>query len=268
LLPFLLTVQLSRFFDLDLHIKALDRPPTSILKEPKPVASFKSQSEGYGLAWSPVLPGRLISSDCSKNIFLWDYTEGKWIINENPFTDHQASVEDLQWSPSEQDVFASCSCDRTIKLWDARKGKSAVATIEVHSSDVNVISWNTKRAFLLASGGDDGKLNILDLRKLRDQNFKPMFSFDFHKKPITSLEWNPNDDSGLAVTSEDDSASMWDLSLSPEKTNLKGVDIPSQLMFVHQGQNEIKDIHWHKQIPGCLVTTAAEGLNIFKPFNL
>jgi WD40 repeat protein len=57
--------------------------------------------------------------------------------------------------------------DRTIKLWDARRGKEAVATVQIHNADVNVLAWNQKRAFFLASGSDDGTLNVLDLRTLR-----------------------------------------------------------------------------------------------------
>ena len=32
-------------------------------------------------------------------------------------------------------------------------------------------------------------------------------------------------------------------------------DIPAQLMFVHQGQNDVKEIRWHPQAPGVLMST-------------
>jgi ribosome assembly protein RRB1 len=77
----------------------------------------------------------------------------------------------------------------------------------------------------------------------------------------------------LAAASADDSVSLWDLSVEADEEEAAtkklnesngGIVVPPQLLFVHQGQKHIKEVHWHAQIPGMVSTTAADGFNIFK----
>ncbi|XP_065117308.1 glutamate-rich WD repeat-containing protein 1 [Paramisgurnus dabryanus] len=241
-------------------------------KEATPLFSFSGHmTEGFAVDWSPKVPGRLVSGDCKKNIHVWEPQEGgtSWKIDQRPFSSHTKSVEDLQWSPTEATVFASCSVDQSIRIWDIRAPpNSMLSADEAHSSDINVISWNRTEPFIL-SGGDDGVLKVWDLRQF--QSGRPVASFKQHSAPVTSVEWSPIDSSVFAASAADDVVSQWDLSVEScdvgeQAEGLK--QLPPQLLFLHQGQKEVKELHWHPQIPGVLISTALSGFNVFRTISV
>ena len=88
-------------------------------------------------------------------------------------------------------------------------------------------------------------------------------SFKLHTKPITSLEWNPQDSSVLAVSGEDDQITIWDFSVEGEEGE-EDLGVPTQLLFQHCGQTDVKELHWHPQLPGVLISTAKSDFNIFR----
>ena len=260
----------------------------------KPLFSVDGhREEGYAMDWSRREWGNLLSGDCAGGIY-WTQLNGldgsATGINGQAFTGHAGSVEDLQWSPSESTVFASCSIDQTVRIWDVRcDPRRPVLSAHCHESDVNVISWNKNVSYLLASGADDGSFKTWDLRNFSDikvnNGFEstlstPVATFKWHIAPVTSIEWHPSESSVLAVSGADDQISLWDFAVErdQEQGNEGGVDtpilapngmpIPPHLLFVHQGQKEVKEIHWHPQSPGVIMSTAASGFNIFKTISI
>lgn len=212
--------------------------------------SFTFPQEGFGLEWSPHTLGRLQAGSCDGNINViqtGDEYCAAFQKEDVPYTYHDESVEDLQFSPTEAEVFASCSVDGTVQIVDMRVGdkKNSQLKIMAHECDVNVISWNGKSANLLASGGDEGAFKVWDLRFVKEP---PITNVQWHTQPITSIQWNVADEWSLAVASADHRISFWDLSVEPDDDmKEENADIPDQLMFQHQGQEDIKEIRYFIQ---------------------
>lgn len=231
--------------------------------------------------WSPLHPaGKLLTGDNDGLIYVTTRTDsGGWVTDTRPFTGHKGSIEELQWSPNERNVFASASSDGTVKVWDVRsKSRKPAVDVKISNTDINVMSWSKQTSHLLATGADDGTWAVWDLRHWKPAagnasaqiRPKPVASFNFHKEPITSIEWHPTDDSVIAVASADNTLTLWDLAveIDDEESREAGLgDIPPQLLFVHY-MEDVKELHWQEQMPGTVVATGAGGFNVFKTISV
>jgi ribosome assembly protein RRB1 len=195
------------------------------------------------------------------------------MVDQRPLVGHTASVEDVVWSPNESNVLASCSVDKSIRIWDCRAKPDQACMLKVdnsHESDVNVIDWNANEPFI-ASGGDDGFLKVWDLRQL--DKGQPVATFKHHTGPVTSVEWHHTDATVLATSGADDQIALWDLAIEKDEegsdvANPELNNLPPQLLFIHQGLQDVKEIHWHKKIPGMVVSTSHSGFDVFRTISV
>jgi len=246
-------------------------------------------TEGYALDWGPSSHhplGRLLTGDNDGLIFSTQRTEGGgWVTDNRHFVGHTGSIEEIQWSPNEKNVFASASGDGSVKVWDVRsKSRKPAVDVQVSSTDVNVMSWSRQTFHLLATGADDGEWAVWDLRQWKPQQGSPsqtrpfpVANFKFHKKPITSIEWHPTDDSVVALGCADNTVTLWDLAVELDDEEYgkeaglglgEGQEkVPPQLLFIHH-QEDTKEVHWHPQMPGTLMMTGSSGFSVCKTISI
>ena len=141
-----------------------------------------------------------------------------------------------------------------------------------HMADINVISWNPKESQFMVSGGDDGMLCVWDLRQFGPNGASPVATFKQHTAPVTTVEWHPTEATVFASGGADDQIAQWDLSVEADHTEESQdsvlAKLPPQLLFIHQGQSDIKELHWHPQCPGIIISTAHSGFNIFRTISV
>lgn len=147
-----------------------------------------------------------------------------------------------------------------------------LTAIDAHSSDVNVISWNKKETQFIVSGGDDGVVSVWDLRNFGTNKTTPVATFKQHTAPVTTVEWHPQEATVFASGGADDVIAQWDLSVesdeSGEKIDEDVSKLPPQLLFIHQGQSDVKELHWHPQCTGVVISTAHSGFNVFRTISV
>ncbi|KAF2762833.1 glutamate-rich WD repeat-containing protein-like protein 1 [Pseudovirgaria hyperparasitica] len=265
--------------DITAHLTSFDTPGTIITSQQnKPLHTIKNhgRTEGYAVDWSPVVAaGGLLTGDITGRIFSTKRTQTGFVTDSMPFTGHSGTVEEIQWSPRENKGFASAGNDGTIKVWDMRDKKHKPAfSAQASKTDINVLSWSHQTDYLLASGHDDGSWAVWDLRMFPNKTItqeSAVASFDFHKEQITCVEWHPTDDSIVMVAAGDNTLTLWDLAVElddEESRDTAGVaDVPPQLLFVHY-MDQVKEGHWHPQIPGCVMATGGSGFGVFKTISV
>lgn len=244
-------------------------------------------SEGYAMDFNKKEYGTLATGDCSGAIHIWNYTSSSSqhqtydqnCFEVSPYYKSEHSIEDIQWSPTEPTVLCSAECDGYVNIYDTRcKGRSMIHCLtQTNHKDVNVLAWNTKVSNLLATGSDDGVFSVWDLRNFSSTSKdstsmnKPLARFQPCKKPITSIEWHPTDES-MIVVSDEDTTYIYDLSVEVDEEEAKQQklpdDVPPQMLFMHCGNQMTKEVHWHNQISSLVMTTSLNGFNVFIPSNL
>ncbi|KAJ0181483.1 hypothetical protein K1T71_003568 [Dendrolimus kikuchii] len=134
---------------------------------------------------------------------------------------------------------------------DSRKFGPRGRPVILHLCSINQCQW---RVFQSSDSHKRSKTLATD--------FAPSCSVD---KTIKTWDTRAAPHKACMLTAENAHQSDINASLNSKEPSIASVDdelknLPPQLQ-IHQGQTDIKELHWHKQIPSVMVTT---GSKIFK----
>ena len=189
--------------------------------------------EGFGLSWSPLNEGHLVTGNEDTTVKTWDIKTGfsksnKTISPTATYTVHSATVNDVQYHPIHSFLIGTASDDLTWQIIDTRmqSHKKALYRKEAHEDAVNCVSFHPEFEMTMATGSADKTVGIWDLRNFE----KKLHSLQSHRGDVIGLQWHPQDAAILASSSYDRRICLWDLSkIGDEQTDEEADDGPPEL---------------------------------------
>lgn len=244
-------------------------PEPNTVFSPQVVCCGHTQ-EGYGLAWSKLKEGYLLSGSQDTTVCLWDVqaggttdktaSAGRQIDPIATFKGHTAVVEDIDWHPKDPNMIVSVSDDRTIRIWDIRdpsKGHSHIVE-GAHSGDINGVAFNPMMEYTFATASADTTVAIWDLRNLSTK----VHTLRGHTDEVYMVEWAPFNESILGSCSADRRVAIWDLSRTgQEQSEEDAEDGPPELLFLHGGHTaKVSDFSWNAQHPWVVASVSEDNV--------
>lgn len=219
--------------------------------------------EGYGLSWSPLKEGYLLSGSNDRKVCLWDIhamPQEKVLEAKNIFEVHENVVGDVSWHFMNVDLFGSVGDDRHLMIWDLRSSTSdkPVQSVIAHENEVNGVSFSPFNEWILATASSDKTINLFDLRKLP----LALHTFSSHTDEVYQVEWSPKHETVFASCGADRRVMVWDLNrIGDEQTAEDAEDGPPELLFVHGGHTaKVWDFSWNQNEPWVISSVAEDNI--------
>lgn len=174
----------------------------------------------------------VVSVSLDTNVVVSDLTCGAVL---NTYRGHSDGVLAVAPHPTSVSVFITSSRDGCIRLWDTRKPTPA-STIESHVGMCTALAWANTDENRIATGGQKGRVVIMDLRKGEGSD-SCLHKYQPHSKDITKLTFAPWNCNILASGSEDTTVKVYSLSTQ------------SELWCSTQHSDYVQGLSWHPSKP-------------------
>jgi histone-binding protein RBBP4 len=221
------------------------------------------KAEGYGLSWSPLREGHLLSGSDDSQICLWDVgaagKASKSLDAQSIYKSHQGVVEDVAWHHKHEYIFGSVGDDKKLLIWDTRKpAEEPWHKVEAHDAEVNCLAFNPVNEWVLATGSADKTVALHDIRNLGQR----LHVFDGHTEEVFQVSWSPKNETILSSCGADRRLNIWDLSrIGAEQDAEEAEDGPPELLFVHGGHTaKISDFSWNSNDEWVMASVAEDNI--------
>ena len=209
--------------------------------------------EGYGMCWSVVEEGRLVTCAIDRRICLWDVqaaesvtasgAAGRTVKPVQTYSDaHNEGINDVAFHYTSPHVFASAADDFVVKLWDSRLSavaSSASHQFTAHTQPVNSVSFSPLSPYLLASASDDASVAVYDTRNPSN----PLHTLKHHYEAVLQVAFSPFSATVLSSVSADRRVNLYDLSLQDDDEEAEGGGV---LLFQHGGHTDkVGEMGWN-----------------------
>lgn len=193
-------------------------------------AQFTPNNEHFVYSsWSPTIYLSSVNGDCDSQV----------AISLNP-TVSRFCLFSLAVT-SDNRLILGGSNDGHIYSYDLQADVQLLR-IPAHNYDVNSIAFADPSSQLLYSGGDDGVINVWDIRTLSEPNPKPVGFLAGHVDGITFID-SRNDGRHLISNSKDQTIKLWDIRAFSTKT--------TQATCLNALHNMAWDYRW-QEVPSLL----------------
>uniref|UniRef100_A0A7S0E291 Histone-binding protein RBBP4-like N-terminal domain-containing protein n=1 Tax=Hanusia phi TaxID=3032 RepID=A0A7S0E291_9CRYP len=208
--------------------------------------------EGYGISWSTLDAGMLLSGSEDSTICLWNveatHANHQAVEPVSVFKGHTGSVEDVAWHILKPKMFGSVGGDNQLMIWDTSMAdKKPAQKVNAHSADINCLSFNPFNEYLLATGSADKTVALWDLRNTAAK----LHAFECHTDEIIQVQWSFVYETILGSCSQDRKVAVMDISkIGDEQSKEDAEDGPPELLFVHGGHTaKVMDFCWNPHDP-------------------
>ena len=228
--------------------------------------------QGFGVSWSPLLTGRLLSGSNDARVCVWDTAAAATTTGAlHTYSGHVGAVGDVAWHASQPHVFGSVGDDCTLRLWDTRKppAEACVHNVRAHDAEVYCLAFNPRNEFLLATGSADKTVELFDTRRMAASVHTLVCDTDdLRTGEVLTLAWSPHHEAVLGSCGAERRVNVWDFSrIGQEQSPEDAEDGPPELLFSHGGHTaRVSDFAWNAREEWQVASVAEDHqLQIWQP---